>query len=177
MLTQFNQIKHAFDQFDRELKEKFLFAVRDTAKGIWGASNLDAVFGLFQKIGLSKYKNFLDIGCGDGRVVLVASLFTKAEGIEFDRDLINKGNEIKKKLGLTNAKLICGDFFKHDLSPYDIIFINPDTGFYNGLEDKLLKEMKKDAKLLVYNNIFLPRFLKRGKTYWFNQIPVIEFTR
>ena len=172
-MEKFAQIKHEFQQFDLELAKNFRFIVRDTEKGIWGAANLDAAFELFKKIKLNQHKNFLDLGCGDGRVVLIASLFTKATGIEIDQDLINKGNEIKNKLNL-NAQLICDDFFNHDLSNYDIIFINPDTGFYNGVEDKLLKEM--EGKLLVYNNIFLPRFLKRGKTHWFNQVPITEFT-
>ena len=168
-------IKKQFQLFDKELKEKFLFTVRDTKKGIWGPSNLDAVFELFKKVKLQNKKRFLDIGCGDGRVVLVASLFTKASGIEIDKNLVKKGNEIKDTLKLKNAKLICGDYFNHDFSKCDIIFTNPDTGFYNGLEDKLLKEMK--GTLLVYNNIFMPRFLKQGKRHWMNQVPITEFIR
>jgi len=175
MRAQFTQIKNAFTAFDRELQEHFRFVVRDTAKGIWGPSDLDVVFELFQKIELQRATSFLDIGCGDGRVVLAASLFIKATGIEIDRELISKGNELREKLGITTAALLCGDFFAHDFSAYDILFINPDTGFYNGLEDKLLKEMKPDAVLLVYNNIFLPRFLQRGTTHWIGQVPVTEF--
>jgi SAM-dependent methyltransferase len=172
-MDRFLRLKKQFQQFDKELKEKFLFTVRDTEKGIWGPSSLDIVCKLFKKIRLQKYKHFLDIGCGDGRVALAASLFTNATGIEIDRNLIKKGDQIKKKLNL-NADLICGDYFKHNFSKYDIIFTNPDTGFYNGLEDKLMKEMK--GALLVYNNIFMPRFLKRGKTHWFEQVPITEFT-
>jgi protein-L-isoaspartate O-methyltransferase len=171
----FTEIKSAYSQFDRELREKFLYVVRDTAKGIWGTSSMDTVFTLFKKIHLGQKKQFLDIGCGDGRIVLIASLFTKAAGIEIDKSLINKGNEIKSKLKIKNARLICDDFFSHDIKKYDIIFINPDKGFHHGLENKLLKEL--NGKLIVYNNIFMPRFLKRGKTHWIDQVPITEFTR
>ena len=171
----FNEIKSAYTQFDRELREKFLLVVRDTEKGIWGTSSMDTVFTLFKNIRLGQKKHFLDIGCGDGRVVLVASLFTKAAGIEIDKNLINKGKEIKSKLKIKKTQLICGDFFAHDFRKYDIIFINPDKGFHHGLENKLLKELK--GKLLLYNNIFMPRFLKRGKTHWIDQVPITEFTR
>ena len=171
----FSSIKKEFSDFERELHGQLRLVVRDTEKGIWGASSIDVVFGVFQKIGLEKYKNFLDIGCGDGRVTLVASLFTSATGIEFDMDLVLKGEELKKKLQLSRARLVQGDFFQHDFSQYDVLFVNPDTGFYNGLEDKLLREMK--GLLLVYNDVFLPRLLKRGKTYWVNQVPVTEFRR
>ena len=169
----FVRIKEEFQRRDQQLHTRFQMTVRDTEKGIWGASDLDVVLELFQKIGLDKAKNFMDIGCGDGRVVLVASFFTHAFGIEFDEELVETGNKIKENLHSTNAELFRGDFFSHDFSGYDVLFINPDTGFYNGLEDKLLKEMK--GTLFVYNNIFLPRFLKRGKTYWIGQVPITEF--
>ena len=128
---------------------------------------------ILKQAGLKKGQSFIDIGCGDGRVVLVASLFTDAAGIEFDQELVDAGNTIKTKLKLT-AKIVQGDFFAHDFSQYDIIFTNPDTGFYNGIEDKLLKELR--GTLIVYNQVFLPRFLKRGKTHWINGIPMTEYT-
>src|SRR3989344_4233275 len=174
MIKNYDQIKSAFDKYDKSQIVIRPTLVRDTEKGIWGPSSISNVFELFKKIKLDKYKNFLDIGCGDGRVVLVASLFTNATGIEFDKELIETGNKIKQKLNL-KAHLIQDDFYNHDFSKYDIIFTNPDTGFYNGMEDKLLKEL--NGLLLVYNNTFLPRFLKRGKTYWINGIPITEFAR
>ena len=132
---------------------------------------------MFVKIKLNECKSFLDLGSGDGKVVLIASLFCKnVVGIEFDSKLVKVGEKIQKELEL-DAEFVCGDFFKHDWSKYDVIFINPDQGMHKGVEDKLLKEMHKDAKLFVYNNIFLPRFLKKGKTYWFDGIPVIVYTK
>jgi len=109
-------------------------------------------------------------------VVLIASLFTNATGIEFDKKLVNVGEKIRDELKL-KATFIQGDFLKEDVSKYDFIFINPDKGFENKLEEKLLKEMNPKAKLVVYNNIFLPRFLKKGKTYWFEGIPAIVYRK
>ena len=116
----------------------------------------------------------IDLGSGDGKVVLIASLFTKATGIEYDKELVKKSAEIRDKLGL-KCDFIRGDFLKHDLSKYDVIFINPDKGFHKGTEDKLLKELK--GKLIVYNFVFAPRFLKKGKTYWLEQVPVTVYTK
>lgn len=147
----------------------------DTSKGFWGAAITEHVYEFFKKIKLQNYKNFLDLGSGDGKVVLIASLFgVKATGIEIDPDLIKISKRVKGKLKL-KGNFIKGDFFKHDLSKYDIIFVNPDKGFENGLEDKLIKELK--GKLFVYNQIFLPRFLKKGKTHWFDHVPVISYGR
>ena len=147
----------------------------DTSKGFWGAAITEHIYEFFKKIKLGNYKNFLDLGSGDGKVVLIASLFgVKATGIEIDDDLIKTSERIKKELRL-KAEFIKGDFFKHDFSRYDVIFVNPDKGFERGLEDKLLKELK--GKLFVYNQIFLPRFLKKSKSYWFDQVPVIVYRK
>ncbi len=168
------KIKKEYEDFHRSMLEQGKIPVYDTEIGIYGVSIADNIYDLFKKIDLKKYKNFLDLGSGDGRVVLIASLFTKATGIEYDKELVKKGIEIKNKLKL-RADFIQGDFLKQDLKKYDIIFINPDKGFHKGTEEKLLKEMK--GKLIVYNFVFHPRFLKKGKTYWFEQTPVTVYTK
>jgi hypothetical protein len=171
----FEEIAKEYDTFYKSLLKKGKMILRDTEKGIWGISVSENVYDLFKKINLSKYKNFLDLGSGDGKVVLIASLFgVKATGIEYDKELYNKSVKIKSKLNL-KAEFIKGDFFKHDWSKYDIIFINPDQGFHKGVEDKLLKEL--NGKLFVYNFVFEPRFLKKGKKYWFDQTPVTVYSK
>jgi tRNA1(Val) A37 N6-methylase TrmN6 len=131
------------------------------------------VFELFKKIELCKFKNFIDLGSGDGRVVLIASLFTSAAGIEYDAELHRKAVEIREKLKI-KANLIRGDFMHHDLSKYDIIFINPDKPFNKGLERKLQSELK--GILLVYNMVFSPDSMKKGRTYWLEQTPATVYT-
>ena len=131
---------------------------------------------------MKKYKHFLDIGSGDGRAVLIASLFTDAEGIEIDANLADAGIKMRDKLGISkeNCRLICGDFLNPkliDFGGFDFLFINPDQGWHKGLEDKLLKEMKDDAVLFVNNNIFLPDRLKKGKSWWLGDKPVIEYRK
>lgn len=176
-IDKFRQIQEKYNDFYQTFYAKGKGTVADTEKGIWGPAGTQDIYDFFVKIKLNTFKNFLDLGSGDGKVVLIASLFgVKSIGIEFDKELNNFGIKIRDELKL-KAELIQGDFFKHDFSKYDLIFINPDKGFEYGLEDKLLKEMSAKARLFVYNNIFLPRFLKKGKTYWFNGIPVIGYTK
>lgn len=176
-LDLFRKIKERYDDFYQSLYAMGQKTVADTAKGIWGPAGTQDVYDLFVQIKLQKHKNFLDLGSGDGKVVLIASLFgVNSVGIEFDHDLNEIGKKIMNDLSL-KAELIEGDFLQHDISKYDIIFINPDQGFHKGLEQKLLKEMDPKAKLFIYNNIFLPNSLKKGKTYWFNGIPVISYTK
>lgn len=176
-VEKFNELKQKYDDFYKSFYDRGSIPVGDTEKGIWGAAITDHIFEFFKKIKLQNYKTFIDLGSGDGKVVLIASLFgVKATGIEFDKDLIETSVAIRDELGLS-ADFIRGDFFKQDFSGYDIIFMNPDKSFKLKLENKLMKEMKKDAKLFIYNNIFLPNLLKKGKTYWFEQVPIIEYSK
>ena len=176
-ISKFRELKQQYQEFYDSFYKKGKIPMGDTEKGIWGTADTQDLYDFFVKVKLSKHKNFIDLGSGDGKVVLIASLFgVNAVGIEFDRDLLKSSIKIKNSLDL-KAKFIQGDFLQHDLSKYDFIFINPDKGFEKGLEDKLLKEMNPKAKLFVYNNIFLPRFLKKGKSYWFSGIPVISYKK
>jgi hypothetical protein len=170
----FEEIKKEYELFYKSLLNQGKLTHRDTEVGIWGISVSEYLYDFFKKINLNKYKNFIDLGSGDGKVVLIASLFTKATGIEYDKELINQGKKIKNKLKI-KADFIQGDFLKQDLTKYDIIFINPDKGFDEGTETKLLKELKN--KLIVYNFIFHPRFLKKGKTEWYENTPIIFYTK
>ncbi len=176
-IDKFHEIKGKYDDFYQSFYAKGRPTVSDTKKGIWGPAGTQDVYEFFVKIKLEKYKNFIDLGSGDGKVVLIASLFgVNAAGIEIDKELVEIGVKIRDELGL-KAEFIEGDFLKKDLSKYEIIFINPDKGFGYGAEDKLLREMKEGARLFVYNNIFLPRFLKKGESYWFEGIPVIGYRK
>ena len=172
----FQTICKAYQELEKELKASGRGLVWDTQKGIFGASQCERLYELFKRIGLSQYKKFLDIGSGDGRAVLIASLFTDATGIECDEDLVEMGKKIQQKLRL-KGNLLCGDFYELDIGNYDLLFINPDQGFHKGFEQKLVKEMKEDAVLLVNNNIFLPETLTKEKTIWIDQIPVIVFRK
>lgn len=176
-IDKFRGLREKYNEFYDLFYAKGKVPMGDTEKGIWGIANTQDIYDFFVKIKIQKYKNFIDLGSGDGKVVLIASLFgVNAVGIEFDRELIKTSIRIRDELGV-KADIIQGDFLKEDLSKFDFIFINPDKGFEYGLEDKLLKEMQQKARLFIYNNIFLPRFLKKGKSFWFGGIPIIGYKK
>ena len=170
----FQKIKEEYDIFYNSLLRKGCLPMGDTDVGFWGASIGEDVFEFFKKIKLQNFKSFIDLGSGDGKVALIASLFTNATGIEFDNDLHEKAVELNNKLNL-KANIVKGDFMKHDLSKYDFIFINPDKSFNKGLERKLMKEM--NGVLFVYNFIYHPDNMRKGKTYWIGNVPITQFNR
>ena len=162
-----DKIKTEYDDFYRNIMKRGKLPMWSTEKGFWNASVADEVFEAFKKMRLNKFRNFLDIGSGDGKVVLIASLFCKnAEGIEIDDFLHHKALEIQSKLKINNAAFHNKDFFGHDFSKYDILFTAPDTPLERGLENKLLKEM--NGKLIHYGHHFHPANLKKEDSFIIN---------
>jgi len=168
----FLEIEKEYEDYAYEQRKNGKGMVYDTEKGIFGTSSCSALFKFFSEIRLETYNDFLDLGSGDGRAVLIASLFTKATGIEFDKELCNVAKKIRDKLEL-DCEILQEDFLKFDISKYDFLFINPDQGFQKGLDEKLANEMR--GVLFVYNYIFQPEKLKKGKSYWYDEIPIVMY--
>lgn len=168
-------MKKEYDNFYRSLLKEGKLPMRSTSKGFWNASASDEVYGAFKKIGLQKFKSFLDIGSGDGKVVMAAALFChNAEGIEIDGFLHGKAVEMKSKFKIHNAVFHNKDFFEHDFSKYDLLFLAPDAPLERGLESKLLEEMK--GKLIHYGHHFHPNLLKKENSFLVNGNPVTVYS-
>ena len=169
----FNQIREVYEQFTRDLLKRGQLPLKSTAKGFWNPAADEEVFAAFKQLGLEKYKRFLDIGSGDGRVVHIASLFTpKAQGVEIDESLHLVAEHMQRKLS-SSAVFHCKDVFSHDLSSYDALFINPDTPMERGMEDKLLAEM--NGHLIHYGHHFHPKFLEKKTAIDVNGTPVTVY--
>ena len=169
MVDKFKILNKKYDDLFKYDLENGNLPMRTTEFGFWGTASLFTVFEFFQKIELHKYKKFLDLGSGDGRIVLLASLFTEAVGIEGDEELVKKSNEIKEELGFEGT-FLAEDYFKHDFTQYDFIFIYPDKGFSPEFEEKLNNEVK--GAFYVYNELYRPYGMKKGPTTWIDQMPV-----
>ena len=172
----FSQIKKEYDDFYKTLLKSGKLPMWSTSKGFWNAAISDEIYGAFKKLKLNKFKNFLDIGSGDGKVVLIASLFCKnAEGVEIDSFLHNKALQMQNKLELLNVAFHNKDFFQHDFSKYDVLFLAPDAPMERGLENKLLKEM--NGKLIHHGHHFHPKSLKKEDSFLVNENLVSVYSK
>jgi hypothetical protein len=162
--TKFKEIKRFYNKYSKE-------KIRSTKYGVWGPSDIDIIFKLFKKVNLAKYKNFIDLGSGDGRIVLIASLFTDAVGFEIDKRLMNLAKRARNETK-SNAIFMRKNFLKEDITKYDCLFIYPDRSSHVKLKRKLLKELK--GRLFVYK-IYKPKYLKKIKDHDFGKIAVSEF--
>jgi len=166
-------VKQEYDDFYKGLLSQGRMPVKDTGKGFWGVSITDEVYEAMRKIRIDRFRTFFDIGAGDGKVVILASLFgLDAKGMEIDEELVDHANRIKRNLGnienAGKAEIMHGDFEEHHMGAYDVLFINPDRPFHRGMEDKLLKEMKDDALLMVYGFEYQPNQMKKINSFYIN---------
>ena len=100
-------------------------------------------------------KDFLiDLGSGDGRIVLTAAKVFGARGfgVEIKEDLVKRANESAKNQGLADrVKFMKQDLFKTDISQASIItmYLLPDT--VNLLKDKFLTELKPGTRIVSHD--------------------------
>ena len=102
-----------------------------------------------------KASDFLiDLGSGDGRIVLTAAKVFGARGfgVEIKDELVKKSNDAAKTEGLAErVKFLKQDLFKTDLSQATVItmYLLPDT--VNLLKDKFLTELKPGTRIVSHD--------------------------
>jgi len=101
-----------------------------------------------------KKLKFVDIGSGDGRVVIwAAKQGFKATGIELNPflTLISRLKSFIFRLG-KNAKFINGNFYNQDYSEYDVVYLYIYREHMNKLKEKLFEELEPGS--VIVSNIF-----------------------
>jgi SAM-dependent methyltransferase len=141
---------------DPALQQEYLKGEEVVAKGLFYPARLEEVLPALEALA-GEGVRFLDLGSGDGRVVFLAALTgARATGIEYDRTLHRVARDcrraLEKMLPLQRIELRHGDFFREDWSRYDVIFYYVDGSFnQTGIQQKLLRELREDALLLLYH--------------------------
>ena len=96
----------------------------------------------------------IDLGSGDGRIVLTAAKVFGARGfgVEIKDELVKKSNEAAKNEGVADkVKFLKQDLFKTDMSQATVItmYLLPDT--VNLLKDKFLSELKPGTRIVSHD--------------------------
>jgi hypothetical protein len=96
----------------------------------------------------------IDLGSGDGRIVLTAAKVFGARGfgVEIKDELVKKSNEAARKEGLADrVKFIKQDLFKTDISQATVIsmYLLPDT--VQLLKDKFLSELRPGTRIVSHD--------------------------
>ena len=108
-------------------------------------SNIDfiSLFNLLRSLGVKK---IIDLGSGDGRVVIdFAKAGFESYGVEINPILVWWCNRKIRKIKLENSKIIWCNMWKTDLSSFDAVFIFHFETANKFLSKKFEKELKTDA--------------------------------
>ncbi len=96
----------------------------------------------------------VDLGSGDGRIVLTAAKVFGARGfgVEIKDELVAAANEVAEKEGVADrVKFVKQDLFKTDISQATVLtmYLLPDT--VTLLRDKLLAELRPGTRILSHD--------------------------
>ena len=96
----------------------------------------------------------IDLGSGDGRIVLTAAKIFGARGfgVDINQELVREANESAKKQGIADrASFRVQDLFKTDIRQATVVtmYLLPNT--VNMLKDKLLAELKPGTRIISHD--------------------------
>ncbi|MBL7056405.1 class I SAM-dependent methyltransferase [Candidatus Woesearchaeota archaeon] len=172
----FSEIKNEYDSYYNELLRNGNLPLRSTGKGFWGHVPAIDIYEAFSKLKLHRHKTFIDLGSGDGKAVLIASLFCKrAVGIESDNELFKKSMEMQNRLKLSNTIFFNNDFYDHNVAGFDIVFSYPDEPMHRNLEKKLSNELT--GRLLHCGHHFHPESFSKEKSILVNGTAFTLYSR
>jgi predicted RNA methylase len=134
--------------------------------GPWIPSSRKAVRQMLDLAEIKPDELVYDLGCGDGRIIIAAAkkYQARAVGIEIDPTRWLWCQLLITILGLRGqVRIIFGDLFQQDLSEADVVvcYLLPETT--KKLQDKLLKELQPDTRV-VSNTFIFPGIREVGKS-------------
>lgn len=95
-----------------------------------------------------------DLGCGDGRVAIMAAqeFGARSVGVEMREDLAKQALVKVGELGLEGrVKIVQGDMFKLDLSQADVITLYLTTSANDKVKPKLETELKAGSRVVSHD--------------------------
>ncbi len=99
----------------------------------------------------------VDLGSGDGVIVLTAARRFKASGmgVDIDPDLVKLSNESARKLGVADrARFLQQDVFKADLSKASVVTLYLLPEMMGKLRHKIFNELKPGARVVSHDYHF-----------------------
>lgn len=120
----------------------------------YAPTSFDTIRRMLTLAELKPGETLYDLGCGDGRIVIIAAQEFKANaiGIELREDLVKKAlEEIHKNNLEKRAKIIQGDLFSIDISDADVVTLYLTTSANEKVRPKLEKELKNGARVVSHD--------------------------
>lgn len=115
---------------------------------------LEVIRRMLTLSGLKKGEILYDLGCGDGRVLIVAAqeFGAQAVGVELNLNLVKEGREKVGRLELdTMAKIVHGNIMDIDTESADVVTLYLTTSANEKVRPKLEKELKPGARVVSHD--------------------------
>ena len=109
----------------------------------------------FANVGEKDY--VIDLGSGDGVIVLTAAKQYKASGmgVDIDADLVKKSNESAQKAGVADrVRFVQLDVFKADISKASVLTLYLLPGMMINLRRKIFNELKPGVRIVSHDYHF-----------------------
>jgi len=124
-----------------------------TLDALWQPTDRATVRRILFLAQVQPEETVVDLGCGDGRIVIAAARTFAARGIgiEIDPARVLWAKTAVLLSGVRkNVRILRNDIYKADLHDADVVvlFLSPDANYR--LQDKLLRELKPGARIVSY---------------------------
>ena len=103
---------------------------------------------------LKPTENLYDLGCGDGRLIILAAkdVGANSTGVDLREDLLERAKIEILRLGLQEkVKVIQGNFFEVDISPANVVTLYLTSSANERLRPKLEKELKAGCRVVSHD--------------------------
>ncbi|MEY4597292.1 MAG: hypothetical protein RLZZ445_89 [Pseudomonadota bacterium] len=109
---------------------------------------------MLRMAGVTGRDHVIDLGSGDGRIVITAAqkYGASGRGYDIDRELVDRSNSNARKLGLEKVvRFVEGDVLKADISEASVVTLYLLPAMMNELRAKLLRELKPGTRIVSHD--------------------------
>ena len=109
---------------------------------------------MLELVQLKPGETLYDLGCGDGRIIIMAAQQFKAHavGVELDEGRFKRCSAKVRELGLENQVMVVhGDLMKVDLTPADVVTLYLLTSSNEKVKPNLVHYLKQGARVVSHD--------------------------
>lgn len=136
---------------------KLLFIIGVTAAlpvtqgALFVSTHYSHITSFLNRVPMSRGQVFVDLGCGDGRVLRAARANYSVTALGFEVNPLAYLEARLLSLGRSGIRIKWKDFWDADLSEADIVFCYLFPDVMGRLANKLEQELKNGARVISYN--------------------------
>ena len=114
---------------------------------------VEVVEQMLRLAGVHKGDVVYDLGCGDGRIVIMAAekFDATAVGVDINPELIRDARAKAERAGLSGrVRFVEGDLFETDIRPASVVTLYLLPGMTEKLKPKLLRDLKPGSRIVSF---------------------------